>query len=268
MAQEDTIYVNMTVPVLAIWEGKIQGSIGTKDYKARPGKSTLELVATKPDTFQSYLIVQQENVSDRVYLLMYKDSIERVIYDYRSMGTFGNTVQSSREAQSEITEHVDDVIVESKPKVIDQDLARKLEFINVDKQQFYDYVDFRTTVTFQLLGIYTDQEKLYFKFQFQNKGVALTYVLDYLQIKFVDNKKVNSGSTEEKKRMDIIDYFPQELPRVEPGDRKQMIVTTAVYSGTGKSHIMISALEEKGRRELSIKVPNKAIFKAKPIGDL
>lgn len=273
-SQDDTVYVNMVNPVLLVFDGKITGSVGSKDFKARPGESSIGLVSMKKDPFPSYLVVKESGKPEKYFLVVYKEVLEQSIYDYRARKSFGSqTVTNAPIVNGNIpvvssgsTEGNESSSSESSNE--DELLARKVEWVNLDNQEFYDYLDNKTTVTFRLLNVYTDQEKLFFKVSFKNEGVALDYVLSYLQIKFVDKKKVKGDAPEERKRMDILHQFPSSELTIKAGETKEMILVTEVYSGTGKSDVRIVALEEKGRRELAVTIPNKVILRAKPIGEL
>lgn len=249
MAQEDTIYVNTKSPVLVMFQNHITGSIGSKEYVVKPGSNSLEIAATTENAFNSYLRVSEEGMPERAYLVIYKEVLDQVIYDFRNFVTEGTPVNFSSE-EDELVSTVSD------------EMAAKIEFISSDKNQLYGYADINTTVTFQLLNVYGDEEKLYFKMLFENSG-ALTYNVSYLLIKFGDKKNVRKGSPSENKRMDILQYFPEDLPSVKAGEVKYLIVTTDLYTGTGNSLITISAFEDNGRRELSYNISNKVILKAR-----
>jgi conjugative transposon TraN protein len=125
--------------------------------------------------------------------------------------------------------------------------------------------DARFGISLLLNGLFVQENVIYYRFEFKN-DTYLNYDIDQLRFFIRDQKKARRTATQE---VEVKPVFVEGSTEWIAGKSRHVVVfAVPKFTIPDQKYLAIQLMEKNGGRHLSLKVQNKTIVKAQPIGRL
>lgn len=131
-------------------------------------------------------------------------------------------------------------------------ISSQQPFLHGVRQQKY-------LMKFRLLGIYINNEVMFFRFGVKNK-TQLNYDIDFLRFYVKDKKQARRTAVQER---EIHPILLQILPASGKDSGKIIIAAFKKFSIADDKNFMVEMMEKEGDRNFQLKVPQRKLLQAK-----
>ncbi|SIN78190.1 Bacteroides conjugative transposon TraN protein [Chitinophaga niabensis] len=117
-------------------------------------------------------------------------------------------------------------------------------------------------IAMELTGIYVDGDVLYFQLALMNNS-NLRYTVDQLRFFIRDQKKSKRTSSQEVQVIPLFVFGNRKM--IEPQSSQVLVYAIEKFTIPLNQSLNVQLLEKNGGRNVSIKIGNRSIIKAKPV---
>jgi conjugative transposon TraN protein len=111
-------------------------------------------------------------------------------------------------------------------------------------------------------GIYIHNDVIYFQLELKNNS-PITYDVQSLRFSILDKKRVKRTATQETDMQPL--YVLGNQDRVRSSSEQTVTVALPKFTIAGKKYLNVELMEKNGGRNLSFRISNKDLMRAKPI---
>ncbi len=134
--------------------------------------------------------------------------------------------------------------------------------ISSRKKMFEHFVTSHAQISLQLLGIYVQNDVLFFQFIVQNSS-GLSYEMESIRFFIRDKQKARRTASQETELTPL--YFLNLPYTIEGRHRRAGVIALGKFSIPDNKYLAVHVLEKNGERDLYLKLNNIQIMKSKPL---